>query len=153
MGRHRITLFHQGLIALAAAAIAACAATPAPSGGAGDTAGSALIGTTWELRGYKQAAAVAAPSTAGITLRFDTLMLGGSAPCNAYSAGYGVDADGQLHIQGIRATKRACEGLASEQAYFDTLGRVDQLRLEGDGRLLLSGAGQDLLEFVRGAQP
>lgn len=106
-----------------------------------------LVGSTWRVTRVGDQVLATDADSPRITLRFDALMLGGDAPCNAFSAGYGLDDQGVLQVQAIRASKRACADLALEQAFFDTLARVDRLARDGD-RLTLGAGDQVLLHLV-----
>ncbi len=111
-----------------------------------------LVGSTWQVTQIGDQVLANDANAPRITLRFDALMLGGDAPCNAFSAGYGLDDEGVLQVQAIRASKRACPELALEQAFFDTLARVDRLARDHD-RLSLREGDRVLLRLVEVAAP
>lgn len=70
----------------------------------------------------------------------------GKAPCNGYGARNSAVLPA-LAVGPIRATKMACDKLAEEQAFFDALGQMTEVRLEG-GHLVLSNADGRTMEFV-----
>jgi heat shock protein HslJ len=111
-----------------------------------------LVGSTWRVTRIGEQVLATDAGSPRITLRFDALMLGGDAPCNAFSAGYGLDDQGVLQVQAIRASKRACADLALEQMFFDTLARADRLARDGD-RLTLGVGDRVLLNLVEVVAP
>jgi heat shock protein HslJ len=79
----------------------------------------------------------------------DAQSVSGFSGCNSYSGEYTLQGS-TLEFGNIAATAMACVDGAiaeAERAYFDALGQVDTLALDGD-RLTLSG-GSVTLEFQR----
>jgi heat shock protein HslJ len=71
----------------------------------------------------------------------------GRAPCN----GWGTTNRAKLpalSIEGIRATKRACDKLDAEQAFFAALTRMTTLETDGRQNLILTGPDGRTMEFV-----
>lgn len=123
--------------------LSACAGSaPAPSEPA-----AALEGTQWTLRDF----AGHRPSPRPVTLRFEAGRASGRAPCNAVSANYTRDGDGNgdaggesLRFGPITASKMYCaDAAALEDAYLAALRQIDRASIEGQ-ILTLSGAGAQL---------
>jgi heat shock protein HslJ len=71
----------------------------------------------------------------------------GKAPCNGFSASNRAQLPA-LQLGGIRATRMACDRLEEEQAFFDALSVMTEVRLEGLRNLILSAPDGRSLEFV-----
>ena len=77
--------------------------------------------------------------------------ISGMAPCNSY----GAQNTGSLpdFAPGpIRATRRACDRLADEQVYFDTLSIMQSAAIDGLDTLILTGPDGHSMEFVQDRQ-
>lgn len=71
----------------------------------------------------------------------------GKAPCNSYGA-QNAAALPAFRLGGIRATRMACDKLAEEQVFFDALALMENMELNGDRNLILTGPDGRSLEFV-----
>lgn len=85
-----------------------------------------------------------APATLRLTAEGE---ISGKAPCNAYGAQNRATLPA-LAVGPIRATKMACDRLAEEQAFFDALATMTEVRLEGGRNLVLRNAEGRTMEFV-----
>lgn len=87
-----------------------------------------------------------------ITLTITGSVIGGSAACNTYGGRLTV-AGGRLQITDLGMTAMGCEEpvMAAEAAYMAALGRVEDLRLEGED-LVLEGP-ETRLRFGRLPEP
>jgi heat shock protein HslJ len=74
-------------------------------------------------------------------------VLAGSAPCNRWSVANGATLP-DLDLAHIRSTRMACDRLADEQRFFDTLVLMTSVALVGDGKLILTGPDGRSMEFV-----
>jgi heat shock protein HslJ len=85
-----------------------------------------------------------------VQMRFDGNGISGEGPCNVYNASFTLQT-GAFRVGPIASTKRGCEPqrMQLERAWFDALGKLDRLALEGSKMVLGSEAGMRL-EFVRG---
>lgn len=84
----------------------------------------------------------------GTTLRIGVDgALTGAAPCNSWSSTNAATLPA-LELRGIRATRRACNKLADEKLFFDTLSAMTTMALEGDRNLVLTGPDGRSMEFV-----
>ncbi len=72
--------------------------------------------------------------------------LSGQAPCNSWSSLNGA-ALPELDVQGIRATRMACDRLGEEAAFFAALEAMTRAEVSEDGRLVLTGPEGRSLEF------
>ncbi|NJS40457.1 MAG: META domain-containing protein [Rhodobacteraceae bacterium] len=82
------------------------------------------------------------------TLRLsDDGTISGQAPCNRWSAMNGETLPA-LNLAAIRATRMACDRLADEQLFFDTLAAMTRLTPEGSRNLVLTGPDGRSMEFV-----
>lgn len=85
------------------------------------------------------------------TLRIDAdNVLAGAAPCNRWSAANAVPLPA-LALGAIRSTRMACDKLADEQAFFDSLSLMTTVQADGDQTLILTGADGSSMEFVQEA--
>lgn len=73
--------------------------------------------------------------------------LAGKAPCNNWSANNAATLPA-LDLKGIRATRMACDRLADEQRFFDTLSAMTTLAFDGETNLILTAPDGRSLEFV-----
>ncbi|MGL4238772.1 META domain-containing protein [Tabrizicola sp.] len=71
----------------------------------------------------------------------------GKAPCNSWGTGNAAELP-ELAIKGIRATRRACDKLAEEQAFFDALALMTSAKMDGSRNLILTGPDGRTMEFV-----
>lgn len=71
----------------------------------------------------------------------------GKAPCNSYGA-RNAAALPAFRLGGIRATRMACDKLAEEQVFFDALALMENMELDGDSNLILTGPDGRSMEFV-----
>ena len=98
----------------------------------------AITGREWQLltidgQGFDGAAT--------LTITTDNAVQG-TAPCNSY--GSVLRAKPPDFVLGpVRATRRFCDAMDAERAYFDALGTVDRIEVRG-GLLHLSGQGRTL---------
>jgi heat shock protein HslJ len=106
---------------------------------------SADMAATWRLVALN-GQAVAARVTLDLTVPGQ---VSGMAPCNRYSGR--LDGTPPAFRPGpLRATRRACDDLALEAAFFRALGAAQRVET-AQGRLLLTGDGVQL-EFLRAAE-
>lgn len=105
-------------------------------------------GTTWYLIGGS-----ALPPAA--TLIFDADTLSGKAPVNSYSAPYTATSTGDLEIGEIISTKMAGSeaDMATETAFFETLGQVDGYTAVDGGELYLFDGDLQTLTFSTTPSP
>lgn len=73
--------------------------------------------------------------------------LSGKAPCNRWFAMNRATLPA-LDLQGIGATRMACDRLAEEQAFFQALDSMTGLAMAGDRNLILTGDAGQGMEFV-----
>ena len=111
-----------------------------------------LANTSWRLVGVGEQLVPADPV---VTLLFTSTEASGSGGCNAFGGTFADDpASGELRIQGLVSTKRACvDGPRNEfeAAYFAALQGPLTATVDDAGRLVL--IGQDLtLRFEVGPQ-
>lgn len=88
------------------------------------------------------------------TLRIDKdNVLAGAAPCNRWSVHNRAKLP-ELQLVGIRATRMACDRMAEEKSFFDALGAMTGVTLDGARNLILTGPDDRSMEFVSdGAGP
>lgn len=72
--------------------------------------------------------------------------LAGKAPCNNWSSLNGATLP-ELKLQGIRATRMACDRLADEAAFFAALEAMSRAEVTEGGQLVLTGPEGQSLEF------
>lgn len=101
-----------------------------------------LAGGEWVLAGKSGKAAP--------YLRFEGGRVAGSGGCNRFGASYTQSGD-SLSFSPVAATRMACKGapMTTEHAFFDMLGRVKAMRIEGDTLSLLDGKGQVIGKLTR----
>ncbi|MCX7349650.1 MAG: META domain-containing protein, partial [Alphaproteobacteria bacterium] len=101
-----------------------------------------LAGADWVLAGQ---AGQHAPF-----LRFDGGRVGGQGGCNRFGARYEMDGD-RLSFSPLMATRMACRPdiMEAEQAFFDMLGKVRGVKLDGDTLELTDAQGKVLARFTR----
>lgn len=73
--------------------------------------------------------------------------LSGHAPCNSFGA-RNLAQFPDLELQGIRSTKRACDRLDQEQAFFSALKSMTRAEQKGGRNLVLTGPDGRSMEFV-----
>jgi heat shock protein HslJ len=73
--------------------------------------------------------------------------ISGRAPCNGWSTMNEAELP-SLALRGIRATKRACDKLDAERAFFDALAEMTSLEMAGRRNLVLTGPDGRTMEFV-----
>lgn len=73
---------------------------------------------------------------------------GGQAPCNSYIASNSA-ALPDLALTGITATEMACDALAQEGRFLDTLAAMQTASLQGPDRLLLERSDGRRMMFQR----
>ena len=139
-----LNLVMRSAFAVGLACLSACTA-PADSGsGAVSSAGAAPTNAiVWELQRLNGQAFAA---SADLTIRPDGTGVSGRGPCNSYSAQGTIDCS-IIALVAIRATRRACQDLGSEQSFFVALWRVSQLAIAGT-EMVLSGPGDIRLDFT-----
>ncbi|HMS94327.1 MAG TPA: META domain-containing protein, partial [Tabrizicola sp.] len=54
----------------------------------------------------------------------------------------------ELTLGRVRATRMACDKLADEQAFFDTLALMQQAAMDGEWNLILTGPDGRNMEFL-----
>jgi heat shock protein HslJ len=105
-----------------------------------------LAGTAWRLVSI---AGRTVPVGAEATLAFTPTDVSGNGGCNRFNGGYAHDPQtGSVRIGALASTKRACleRGRTDlENAFFAALRDVDAASLDPAGRLVLSGAGSELV--------
>lgn len=118
-----------------------------PFPGAAATSAEGLHGTRWSLVSWSGQADSAIVKS--VTLQFEGDGISGEGPCNIYNASFTLQS-GALQVGPVAATKRGCDPqrMQLERDWFDTLGKLDRLALEGS-RMLLSSDDGIRLEFVR----
>lgn len=101
-----------------------------------------LAGADWVLAG---AAGRQAPY-----LRFDAGRVAGLGGCNRFGGRYDLQGD-KISFSPLMATRMACqpEVMAAEQAFFDMLGKVRAMKLDGEALELLDGDGKVLGRFSK----
>jgi heat shock protein HslJ len=73
--------------------------------------------------------------------------VGGHAGCNRFTGSYDLKGD-RLHLGRLVATLMACaEGMETERAFLDALGRVNRWRIAGQQLELLDAAGNVVARF------
>lgn len=102
-----------------------------------------LAGADWVLTGT-------AVGERGPSLRFDAGRVAGLGGCNRFGARYELDGD-RLSFSPLMATRMACrpDMMKVEQAFFDMLGKVKAMKLDGDRLELRDGEGKVLATFDR----
>ena len=105
-----------------------------------------LSGADWVLAGE---AGSRAPF-----LRFDGTRVAGLGGCNRFGGTYDLNGD-RLSFSPLAATRMACAGevMKSEQAFFELLGKVKGLKLDGETLELLDGDGKALARFEKRIAP
>jgi heat shock protein HslJ len=121
---------------LRALAIAALAATALPAVAEGVPAG------TWHLIAID---GKIAPADATLVFQGEN-GISGTAPCNSWSARNSA-AYPALQLEGIRATKRACDQLAEENRFFRSLTAMQTAEIEDETHLFLRGPDGRTMEF------
>jgi heat shock protein HslJ len=78
-------------------------------------------------------------------------VISGMAPCNSYGAKNTASLP-EFKPGPIRATRRACDRLADEQVFFDTLSIMEGAAIDGIDTLILTGPDGRSMEFVQDRQ-
>jgi heat shock protein HslJ len=73
--------------------------------------------------------------------------IAGKAPCNRYHGRNLVDLP-ELNLGPLMATRMACDRLAEEQAYFDTLSQMTRVDQPDARTLILTGPDGRSMEFA-----
>jgi putative lipoprotein len=132
--------------------VGACAAEPAASA-IRVSHPTTLTGTTWRLVAIGGAAVPTGPD---VTATFGPGDVSGNGGCNSFGGAYRYDpTNGALAIGDLVSTKRACvEPLRNEveAAALQALRTATRAEMDEAGRLVISGAGAELLLEV-GPQP
>ena len=138
------------LIALALVALG-CAPEPASSSLTRVSHPSDLAGTSWELVTIGGAAPSSGPA---VSLVFGRGEVSGTGSCNAFGGSYAYDpSTGALRLGDLVSTKRACIEAGRnelEAAYLAALRTATDASIDEDGRLVISGAGAELVLRVGG---
>lgn len=109
--------------------------------------GGELAGSYWTLSTAKLAdQAVKLSKASEITLIFSEGKLNGAAPCNSYFAGYSTNGS-TISLEELGATKKFCDEMDSENAYFSLLSKAQAYSVRGDKLDIFSAGGQ--LSFFR----
>lgn len=103
-------------------------------------------GIDWHLRAIN--GQVVDPSVTTILRIEADGSVGGKAPCNRYGTTNAAVLPA-VNLGPIAATRMACDRLAEEQNFFDSLASIDKLVTDGDQTLILTGPDAKSLEFVR----
>ena len=131
------------LLALVAAA---CSSAPAPSQPVSDPQPTALAGTSWSVVDVAGRPPV---GNSHPTVIFGTTEIRGSSGCNRYGGNYRYDpATGRIDLdENLFMTEMACpDGRdAFESAFMKVLTKATDASLDANGRLVLSGAGGQIL--------
>ena len=100
-----------------------------------------LAGGEWVLDGAGER---------GPLLRFEAGRVAGIGGCNRFGGRYELTGDA-LSFSPLMATRMACRPdlMKAEQDFFDMLGKVKAMKLDGDTLQLLDGEGQQLARFTR----
>ena len=136
-----LTRSFAALVVVALLAVA-CGPPVAPSATGQEGLPAGLAGTAWKVVSVGgRVPTVGAEPTA----TFSADRVTGSGGCNTYGGGYQYDpSSGRIQMHDLGATLMACVEAARndfETAYFQALGRVDQLALDATGRMTLGGPG------------
>lgn len=92
----------------------------------------------------------------GLPERAATLTIGddgrahGKGPCNGYFGGVKIDGE-RISVGQVGATQMACEPklMQAEHAYFQSLAKVENYKLDGDTLTFSDADGKELLRFSR----
>lgn len=124
---------------LVALLLAGCAST-AP------TVDEPLVNTYWKLTHLSDApvTVVEQQREAHVVLHTDDRRVMGSTGCNRMTGRYRLEGDA-LSFEQLASTRRACvDGMQTEQAFLDALGRVAEWRVVGQQLTLLDADGEVL---------
>jgi heat shock protein HslJ len=108
-----------------------------------------LENTHWKLVHLGDAPVVVAPRQSEPHLILDsaTRRAGGSGGCNRFTGSYELNRD-RLKLGSMTATLMACaEGMETEKAFLEVLGRVSRWRITGQQLELLDAAGNVVARF------
>lgn len=111
-----------------------------------------LVGTSWVLTSAESSAADLA--TFPITATFEEGVMSGKAPVNNYTAAYEVEADTEIQIGPVAATKMAGppEAMTAEGAYFALLEQVTGFVVSGEQLQLIADSEPVLVYSPAGAE-
>ena len=101
------------------------------------------LGRTWELLAV-DGVVVDYPAT--LKIEADGA-ISGKAPCNSWASRNRATLPA-LALGPIRATRMACDQMAEEQAFFEALGQMQEVKLIGDRNLVLTRADGQSMEYV-----
>ncbi|WP_108445133.1 META domain-containing protein [Halomonas denitrificans] len=124
---------------LVALLLAGCASTAR-------TVDEPLVNTYWKLTHLSDApvTVVEQQREAHFVLRVDDQRVMGSTGCNRMTGSYRLEGDA-LSFEQLASTRRACaDGMQTEQAFLDALGRVAEWRIEGQQLTLVDAGGEVL---------
>jgi putative lipoprotein len=116
--------------------------------GPGEPAAPALLDITWRATAVRGAPV---PADAGVTLLVGSdKRAGGNGGCNSYFSEAQITAE-NFAIGNVGATMRSCgyELNRLEQGFFEALRAATRWRIDNGTLLLLDGAGNQLVQFVR----
>jgi heat shock protein HslJ len=140
-----------GLVLVLALAVLGCAPEPASSALTRVSHPTDLAGTAWELVTIGGAAPSSGPA---VTLVFGRGEVSGNGSCNAFGGSYAYEpSTGALHLGDLVSTKRACIEAGRnelEAAYLAALRAATDASMDENGRLVISGAGAQLVLAVAG---
>lgn len=108
-----------------------------------ETPGHPITGIDWQLLAIDGSLTTAAAS---LRIEADGAM-SGQAPCNRWFTTNAAPLP-DLRTDGIGATRMACDQLAEEQAFFDTLSVMTSVQADGDSNLILTSPDGRSMEFV-----
>lgn len=107
--------------------------------------------TRWTVVAIGGRAVAARPE---VLLGFDATAVTGSGGCNGFGGAYAYEpGTGSLSITDLVSTKRACVdpvAASVEAAYFEALRGAAGASVDPEGRLVIDGAGPELLLTVAG---
>lgn len=92
--------------------------------------------------------AVKIPENSETAIIFSEKKITGQAPCNSYSASYSTDG-GTIKLQEIGATKRFCDAMNLETAYFSLLSKAQTYSVRGDKLEINSSNGSLLFSRMK----
>ncbi|MCD6064437.1 MAG: hypothetical protein K0R82_2348 [Flavipsychrobacter sp.] len=114
----------------------------------------ALAGKNWKLEELMGEPVVGRNAAGEAYIKFgtDSNRVSGNTGCNHFFGSYKLAAPGQIAIEKVGSTKRACPNMDVETNYLKALGDASTYKLDGDV-LLLGNAGNDELAKFRNASP
>jgi len=75
-----------------------------------------------------------------IRFNFSGNRVSGSATCNRFFGNFQLGRDGGISFGNMGATKMYCLAIATEDLFFEILGKVDRYRIEGNTLYLMQGS-------------